>query len=73
MPNLWLLCVSLQILQELEKQRIEVLCNILNRYHLQMTSFGQTLNHVRTRNRRDPDRYVGRETSLFAACRDKGG
>lgn len=37
-----------QILQELEKQRIEVLCNILNRYHLQMTSFGQTLKHVRT-------------------------
>ncbi|TNN01010.1 hypothetical protein fugu_012256 [Takifugu bimaculatus] len=34
-----------QILQELEKQRIEVLCNILNRYHLQMTSFGQTLKH----------------------------
>uniref|UniRef100_H2T5P4 Osteoclast-stimulating factor 1 n=1 Tax=Takifugu rubripes TaxID=31033 RepID=H2T5P4_TAKRU len=34
-----------QIVQELEKQRIEVLCNILNRYHLQMTSFGQTLKH----------------------------
>uniref|UniRef100_A0A3Q3EFC1 Osteoclast-stimulating factor 1 n=1 Tax=Labrus bergylta TaxID=56723 RepID=A0A3Q3EFC1_9LABR len=34
-----------QIIQELEKQRIEVLCNILNRYNLNMSSFGQTLNH----------------------------
>lgn len=34
-----------QIIQELEKQRIEVLCNILNRYNLQMYSFGQTLKH----------------------------
>uniref|UniRef100_A0A671WS43 Osteoclast-stimulating factor 1 n=1 Tax=Sparus aurata TaxID=8175 RepID=A0A671WS43_SPAAU len=34
-----------QIIQELEKQRIEVLCNILNRYNLQMSSFGQTLKH----------------------------
>ncbi|XP_073329845.1 nostrin [Pagrus major] len=34
-----------QITQELEKQRIEVLCNILNRYNLQMSSFGQTLKH----------------------------
>lgn len=37
----------LQITQELEKQRIEVLCDILNRYNLQMSSFGQTLKHVR--------------------------
>ncbi|XP_056908312.1 nostrin [Takifugu flavidus] len=43
--NLRPVSVFLQILQELEKQRIEVLCNILNRYHLQMTSFGQTLKH----------------------------
>ncbi|XP_071330099.1 nostrin [Trachinotus anak] len=34
-----------QIIQELEKQRIEVLCNILNRYNLHMSSFGQTLKH----------------------------
>ncbi|XP_034549517.1 nostrin [Notolabrus celidotus] len=34
-----------QIIQELEKQRIEVLCNILNRYNLYMSSFGQTLQH----------------------------
>ncbi|XP_070832119.1 nostrin [Chaetodon trifascialis] len=34
-----------QILQELEKQRIELLCNILNRYSLHMSSFGQTLTH----------------------------
>uniref|UniRef100_A0A7N8X318 Osteoclast-stimulating factor 1 n=1 Tax=Mastacembelus armatus TaxID=205130 RepID=A0A7N8X318_9TELE len=34
-----------QIIQELEKQRIEVLCNILNRYNLHMTTFGQTLKH----------------------------
>lgn len=46
--NVRLVSVFLQVLQELEKQRIEVLCNILNRYHLQMTSFGQTLKHVRT-------------------------
>lgn len=36
-----------QIIQELEKQRIEVLCNVLNRYSLHMSSFGQTLKHVR--------------------------
>lgn len=36
-----------QIIQELEKQRIEVLCNILNRYNLHMFSIGQTLKHVR--------------------------
>ena len=36
-----------QIIQELEKQRIEVMCNILSRYNLQMSSFGQTLKHVR--------------------------
>lgn len=35
-----------QIVQELEKQRIELLCNILNRYNLQMYSFGQTVKHV---------------------------
>ncbi|XP_077435856.1 nostrin [Vanacampus margaritifer] len=34
-----------QIIQELEKQRIEVLCNILSRYNLHMSSFGQTLKH----------------------------
>nr|XP_020450468.1 nostrin [Monopterus albus] len=34
-----------QIIQELEKQRIEVLCNILNKYNLHMSSFGQTLKH----------------------------
>ncbi|XP_028249207.1 nostrin isoform X2 [Parambassis ranga] len=34
-----------QIVQELEKQRIEVLCNILSRYNLHMSSFGQTLKH----------------------------
>uniref|UniRef100_A0A665UAU5 Osteoclast-stimulating factor 1 n=1 Tax=Echeneis naucrates TaxID=173247 RepID=A0A665UAU5_ECHNA len=34
-----------QIIQELEKERIEVLCNILNRYNLHMTSLGQTLEH----------------------------
>ncbi|KAM7380569.1 hypothetical protein PAMP_003856 [Pampus punctatissimus] len=34
-----------QIILELEKQRIEVLCNILTRYNLHMSSFGQTLKH----------------------------
>ncbi|XP_042283072.1 nostrin [Thunnus maccoyii] len=34
-----------QIIQELEKQRIEVLCNILMRYNLHMSSIGQTLKH----------------------------
>ncbi|XP_059198910.1 nostrin [Centropristis striata] len=34
-----------QIIQELEKQRIELLCNILNRYNLHMSIFGQTLSH----------------------------
>ncbi|XP_074551660.1 nostrin isoform X1 [Halichoeres trimaculatus] len=34
-----------QIIQELEKQRIELLCNILSRYNLYMSSFGQTLKH----------------------------
>ncbi|XP_076119616.1 nostrin [Alosa pseudoharengus] len=34
-----------QIIQELEKQRIEILCNILNKYGLYMSSFGQTLLH----------------------------
>uniref|UniRef100_UPI0037E7EB5B nostrin n=1 Tax=Semicossyphus pulcher TaxID=241346 RepID=UPI0037E7EB5B len=37
-----------QIIQELEKQRVEVLCNILNRYNLYMSSFGQTLKHGQT-------------------------
>lgn len=40
-------CFLFQILQELEKQRIEVLCNILNRHNLHMSSFGQALIHVR--------------------------
>uniref|UniRef100_A0A3P8W0W5 Osteoclast-stimulating factor 1 n=1 Tax=Cynoglossus semilaevis TaxID=244447 RepID=A0A3P8W0W5_CYNSE len=34
-----------QIIQELEKERIEVLCNILTRYNLHMSGFGQTLKH----------------------------
>ncbi|XP_062389959.1 nostrin [Sardina pilchardus] len=34
-----------QIIQELEKQRIEILSNILNKYGLYMSSFGQTLLH----------------------------
>ncbi|KAM4558057.1 nostrin isoform 3-T3 [Odontesthes bonariensis] len=34
-----------QIIQDLEKQRIEVLCDILSRYNLHMSSFGQTLKH----------------------------
>ncbi|KAM6934184.1 nostrin [Xenentodon cancila] len=34
-----------QIVQELEKQRIEVLGNILSRYNLHMSSFGQTVTH----------------------------
>ncbi|XP_077583864.1 nostrin [Stigmatopora nigra] len=34
-----------QVAQELEKQRIEVLCNMLTRYNLHMSSFGQTLKH----------------------------
>uniref|UniRef100_A0A8C7ZPN9 Nitric oxide synthase trafficking n=1 Tax=Oryzias sinensis TaxID=183150 RepID=A0A8C7ZPN9_9TELE len=34
-----------QIILELEKQRIEVLCNILNRYNLHMSSFEKTLKH----------------------------
>lgn len=33
---------------------MEVLCDILNRYHLQMSSFGQTLKHVRTDPQSDP-------------------
>ncbi|XP_064183528.1 nostrin [Anguilla rostrata] len=34
-----------QIIQELEKQRIEILSNILHKYSLYMSSFGQTLIH----------------------------
>ncbi|XP_049583835.1 nostrin isoform X1 [Syngnathus scovelli] len=34
-----------QVVQELEKQRIEVLCNMLTQYKLHMSSFGQTLKH----------------------------
>lgn len=34
-----------QIIQEMEKQRIEVLCEALNRYNLHMSSFGQALQH----------------------------
>lgn len=37
-----------QIIQELEKQRIELLGNILKRYNLQMYSFEQTLKHGQT-------------------------
>lgn len=41
-----LLPAFFQIIQELEKQRIEVLCNMLNKYKLHICSFGQTLKHV---------------------------
>ncbi|XP_037345471.2 nostrin [Pungitius pungitius] len=34
-----------QILHELEKQRIEVLCGMLSRYNLHMSSFGQIIKH----------------------------
>ncbi|XP_045910893.1 nostrin [Micropterus dolomieu] len=34
-----------QIIQEMEKQRIEVLFNLLNKYNLHMSSFGQTIIH----------------------------
>ncbi|XP_040056980.2 nostrin isoform X1 [Gasterosteus aculeatus] len=34
-----------QIIQELEKQRIEVLCSMLSRYNLHMSSFGQIIKH----------------------------
>ncbi|XP_017279874.2 nostrin isoform X2 [Kryptolebias marmoratus] len=34
-----------QIIQELEKQRLEVLCNILRRNNLHISSFGQALKH----------------------------
>lgn len=62
----------LQILQELEKQRIEVLCDILKRYHLQMTSFGQTLKHVRTDRQRYSNEQKGCKHT-FAECRAKDG
>lgn len=39
--------LDFQIILELEKQRIDLLCNILTRYNLQMSSFEQTLKHVR--------------------------
>ncbi|XP_068185364.1 nostrin [Antennarius striatus] len=38
-----------QIVLELEKQRIEVLCNILNRHNLHMSSFGHTIQHGQRR------------------------
>ncbi|XP_076859059.1 nostrin [Brachyhypopomus gauderio] len=34
-----------QIVQDLEKQRIEALCNTLNKYSLYMSSYNQTLAH----------------------------
>ncbi|KAM8856543.1 nostrin isoform 2-T2 [Spinachia spinachia] len=34
-----------QIIRELEKQRIEVLCSMLSRYNLHMSSFGQIIKH----------------------------
>ncbi|MEQ2244976.1 hypothetical protein ILYODFUR_022754 [Ilyodon furcidens] len=34
-----------QITQELEKHRIELLCNLLSRYNLHMSTFSQTLKH----------------------------
>ncbi|MEQ2192953.1 hypothetical protein XENOCAPTIV_020524, partial [Xenoophorus captivus] len=37
-------CFS-QITQELEKHRIELLCNLLSRYNLHMSTFSQTLKH----------------------------
>lgn len=51
-PTLHISLSGFQIILELEKQRVEVLCNILTRYNLQMSSFGQTLNHVRHREAR---------------------
>ncbi|KAM9342257.1 nostrin [Pholidichthys leucotaenia] len=64
-----------QIIQELEKQRIEVLCNILSRYNLHMYSFGQTLKHGQTQieqvvQRVDMDKDIQtlvKENSLKAA------
>jgi hypothetical protein len=38
--------LSFQIIQEVEKQRIDVLCNILSKYNLHMASFRHTLVHV---------------------------
>ncbi|XP_035995273.1 nostrin isoform X2 [Fundulus heteroclitus] len=37
-----------QITQELEKHRIEILCNLLSRYTLHMSTFGKTLKHGQT-------------------------
>ncbi|KAM3608005.1 uncharacterized protein V6R79_017491 [Siganus canaliculatus] len=34
-----------QIIQEMEKERIEALCSILNRQNLHLSSFGQALKH----------------------------
>ncbi|XP_014915577.1 nostrin isoform X2 [Poecilia latipinna] len=34
-----------QVIQELEKNRIEVLCNLLSKYNLHMSTFSQTLKH----------------------------
>ncbi|XP_054887585.1 nostrin isoform X2 [Poeciliopsis prolifica] len=34
-----------QVTQELEKNRIEVLCNLLSKYNLHMSTFSQTLKH----------------------------
>uniref|UniRef100_A0A3Q2C995 Osteoclast-stimulating factor 1 n=1 Tax=Cyprinodon variegatus TaxID=28743 RepID=A0A3Q2C995_CYPVA len=38
-------CYQSQITQELEKHRIEVLCKLLSRYNLHMSTFSQTLKH----------------------------
>lgn len=46
MPDGDTVTLSFQIIQEVEKQRIEVLCNILNKYNLHMASFRHTLVHV---------------------------
>uniref|UniRef100_A0A8C3AXY3 Osteoclast-stimulating factor 1 n=1 Tax=Cyclopterus lumpus TaxID=8103 RepID=A0A8C3AXY3_CYCLU len=61
-----------QITQELEKQRIEVLCNLLSRYKLHMSSLGQTLQHrqiEQTVQRVDMDKDIQtlvRENSITA-------
>lgn len=62
-PGVWIwlkcaICCFFQIIQELEKQRIEVLCNILTRYNLNMCSFGETLKHVRNPDLNLAHKYI---------------
>lgn len=47
-----------QIMQELEKQRLEVLCNMLKKYNLYMSSLGQTLKHVSHRDIHHSHQYI---------------